>query len=193
MLTLMVTLAMTPALASAGFYPIGEGHGVKVYRRDQGRGIELGAEGDIAAPPERVLRVLLDYGNHPKWVKGLAESTVLDRRDGALDVYQRLKLPVLDERDFTLHVTWGGDGDARWLKFDAAKTGPPPKDGVVRVTTHSGEWRLQPIDGGTATHAVYRFHLDLAGSFPAWMGRGRAGKDVPNLFVHIRDQLQYYK
>lgn len=193
MLFSMVTLALAHALASDGFYPIGEDHGVKVYRRDQGRGIELGAEGDIAGPPDQVLRVLLDYQSHPRWVKGLAESKVLDRQQRSLDVYQRLKLPVLDDRDFTLHVTWGDEGGGCWLKFNADGKGPPPRSGVIRVSTHTGEWHLEPIDGGRATHAVYRFHLDLAGKFPAWMGKGRAGKDVPNLFESIRNQLQYYK
>jgi hypothetical protein len=57
------------------------------------------------------------------------------------------------------------------------------------VPLHQGSWRLEPIDGGRATHAVYQFHLDLAGSFPSWMGRGKAGKDLPHLFDNIRKQL----
>lgn len=193
MLTSMVAFAMAHALASEGFYPIGEDRGVKVYRRDKGKGIELGAEGDIDAPPDKVQKVLLDYGNHPKWVKGLAESKVLDKSSSSIDVYQRLKLPVLDDRDFTLHVTWGDEGETRWLKFTTMNDkGPPPRSGVIRIATHEGSWKLIPIDGGRATHAVYQFHLDLAGSFPAWMGKGRAGKDVPNLFENIRNQLKYY-
>ena len=190
----LFAFALSHSLSSDGFYPIGEGQGVKVYRRDQGRGIELGGEGDIQAPPDRVRAVLLDYGNHPKWVKGLAESKVIDRSDSALDVYQRLDLPLLDDRDFTLHVTWGATDGADWLRFTTANDkGPPPKNGVVRVSTHEGSWWLEPIDGGRATHAVYRFHLDLAGSFPGWMGKGRAAKDVPTLFENIRRQVDYYK
>jgi hypothetical protein len=194
MLVTVVAFALSHALASEGFYPIGERHGVKVFRRDQGRGIELGAEGDFQAPPEQVLRVLIDYQNHTRWVKGLAESKVLDKDDHSLEVYQRLKLPIIEDRDYTMHVTWGKEGESCWLKFETDdKHGPPKKDGVVRLATHSGGWYLEPIDGGRATHAVYRFHIDLGGSFPSWMGKGRAGKDVPNLFENVRNQLQYYK
>jgi hypothetical protein len=194
MLVTVAAFALSHALASEGFYPIGEQRGVKVFRRDQGHGIELGAEGDFQAPPAQVLRVLLDYENHTRWVKGLAESKVLDKENGSLEVYQRLKLPIIEDRDYTMRVTWGNEGDAYWLKFETDdKHGPPKKDGVVRLTTHSGGWYLEPIDGGRATHAVYRFHIDLGGSFPSWMGKGRAGKDVPNLFENVRNQLQYYK
>jgi hypothetical protein len=59
---------------------------------------------------------------------------------------------------------------------------------VVRVATHEGSWRLDPIDGGRRTHATYELKLDLAGSLPSWLGRGRAGKDVPALFDAIRHQ-----
>jgi hypothetical protein len=194
MLLAMTAFAAAHALASEGFYRIGEAHGVEVYRRDQGPGIELGGEGDIAAPPEKVRQVLLDYSNHPRWVKGVNESRILGRGASSLDVYQRLKLPVLEDRDYTLHVTWGDDGDAKWLRFTTANAnGPPESPGTVRVHLHEGSWWLRPIDGGRATHAVYQFHLDLAGSFPAWMAKGRAGKDVPALFDKIRDQLQYYQ
>ena len=190
----MLALTLTASLASQGFASIGEEHGVKVYRKDQSSGIALGAEGNIAAPPSVVLAVLSDYANHPKWVHNLAESRVLDRHDHSLEVYQRLALPVLKDRDYTLRVTWGQEGDARWLKFSTAnERGPQPVHKVVRLETNEGSWYLEPIDGGRATHAVYQFHMDLAGSFPSWMGKGRAGKDIPHLFDAIREQVQYYR
>jgi hypothetical protein len=191
----VVSLVIASTLAGAsGFYPIVEDRGVKVYRRDQQRGIELGAEGDIPAPPDVVLKILTDYASHPKWVHNLAESRVLARQDHGLDVYQRLDLPFIEDRDFTLHVTWGGEGGARWLRFNTAnQRGPGPQHKVIRVNTHEGGWILEPTDGGRSTHAVYQFHLDLAGSFPSWMGKGRAGKDLPGLFENVRKQVQYYR
>lgn len=63
---------------------------------------------------------------------------------------------------------------------------------MVRVTAHEGGWRLEPIDGGKGTHAVYRFHLDLAGSVPSWMGKGQAASDIPELFTNITKQLPSY-
>ncbi len=182
------------ALAGDGFALIAEKNGVKVYRREKRPGIELAAEGDLGASPDRVRRVLIDYPSHQGWQKHLKENRILARGDGFLDVYQRLDLPVLDDRDFTLHVTWGDEGAIPWMRFVAANDrGPGPVRGVVRVTQHEGGWRLEPIAGGRATHAVYRFYLDLAGSFPAWMGKGQAADDLPELFANITKQLPGYR
>jgi hypothetical protein len=185
--------ALLGALPTQGFVPVGESHGVQVYRREQGPGIELAGEGDFAAAPDRVERVLIDYASHPKWVKNLAESQVLSKGPNQLIVYQRLDLPLLDDRDYTLRVGWQKKGEALIVHFATdPHAGPPPRHKVVRVGLHEGEWRLEPIAGGRGTHAVYHFRIDLGGSMPGWMGRGRAAKDVPNLFEAIRHQLPQY-
>ena len=182
------------ALVGEGFVLVGEEKGVKIYRREKRPGIELAAEGTLGAAPERVRRVLIDYPSHQRWQKHLKENRVLARGDGFLDVYQRLDLPVLDDRDFTLHVTWGNDAEVFWMRFAVAnERGPAPVRGVVRVTEQEGGWRLEPADGGMATHAVYRFHLDLAGSFPSWMGKGQATSDLAELFGNITRQLPSYR
>jgi len=175
------------------FHQMAQEHGVTVYKNDRMSGIALTAEGDLPESPDKVRRVLTDYASHPKWNKHLKESRVLSHGDDWLLVYQRLKLPMLDDRDFTLKVRWGRKDTAEWLEFRADNAdGPRPRDGVVRINTHEGLWELTPIDGGRRTHARYFFHLDLAGSLPGWMARGKAGKDVPHLFDQIRDQLKYY-
>lgn len=180
------------ALLAEGFVLIGEELGVKVYRREKRAGLELAAEGTFAAAPERVRRVLLDYPNHHRWQKRLKESRVLAHSANGLDVYQRLTLPVIDDRDFTLKVTWGSEAATHWVRFVATDDrGPLPVRGVVRVTDQEGGWRLEPADGG-ATRAVYRFHLDLGGSFPSWMGSSQATSDLPEVFAGISRELPGY-
>ena len=190
---LLVAFLLAQNLASSGYVAIHDDKGVRVYKRAGTHSIDFAAEGDISAPPERVLKVLLDYGSHPKWVNHLAESRVLATSPFSELVYQRLSLPIIDDRDYTLLVTWGEDGPSRWMRFSTANDrGPAHRSGIVRVNLHEGGWRLEPIDGGRATHATYQFRLDLAGSLPGWMGRGRAGKDIPALFENIRNQIRYY-
>lgn len=191
---LMVVALMTAAMLSGqGYDRVGERSGVTVWRR-AGHAIDLAAQGDIDAPPDVVLKILTDYGSHPKWVHGLSVSKVLDRSDGALDVYQRLSLPMLDDRDFEMHVTWSSDGGGRVIRFKTTNDKAPPlQKGVVRVPVHEGGWDLEPVDGGRRTRALYHFRMELGGSLPMWMARGRASKDVPALFDGIRNQVKYYR
>jgi len=185
--------APASALAAEGFESMGERRGVKVYRRQKQPGVELAVDGILRAAPERVLRVLTDYPSHPRWQKRLAEQRVLARGAAFLDVYERLSLPVISDRDFTLHVTWGLDGEVAWMRFNtaSAKALPPVPD-AVRVTAHHGSWRLEPIEGGRATHAVYRFLIDLAGSVPMWLGVGQAIDELPDFFDSITRELPRY-
>ncbi|MFO0579141.1 MAG: SRPBCC family protein [Polyangia bacterium] len=189
-LLLSVFLGFVPT-PPAGFQPVGQRAEVLVYKRAGAAGVELYAEGDIAAPPSRVQAVLLDYANHSRFVKDVAETRILRRSESALWVYQRLDLPMIADRDFTLRVTWGQDGDELWTRFSCDnEQGPPPRSGVVRVSVHDGEWHLAPIAGGAATHARYKVHLDLAGSLPGWMARSGATKEVPALFEGLRREVQ---
>jgi hypothetical protein len=190
----LVALGLVATLSQEGFQVLREEKGIKVFARNNKHAIELGAEGFIDAPPGVVRAVLLDYANHPRWVQGLAESRVLHRDARSLDVYQRLDLPIIDDRDFTLHVEWGDDGEVKWLRFSIAnEQGPRPTDGVIRVLLNEGSWRLQSVDGDKGTYAVYKFTLDLGGSLPSWLGRGRAGKDIAKLFENVCDQTRWYR
>jgi hypothetical protein len=104
-----------------------------------------------------------------------------------LTVYQRLDMPLIDDRDFTLLVRWIDDGDGKWLRFETANDrGPGVRKHTVRVAVNEGSWRLQPIDGGRATFAVYEITVAMGGSFPTWMGRGRAADEVFSVFTTLR-------
>jgi hypothetical protein len=188
-----MSLVAAALLALEGFVLVADTQGVRVWRRGAGHEIELAAEGDLPAPPEQVLRVLADYAHHPRWVHQLAESRLLSRTERGLDVYQRLHLPVVEDRDFTLHVAWGVDGQTRWLRFATANDrGPPPVARVVRLAVHEGSWTLAPTGVGH-THATYHVRIDLSGSLPAWLVRGRMAHDVPGLFRAIGKELASYR
>jgi hypothetical protein len=189
---MVLAILALASLTTSGYEKVGERDGVTVYRRAD-HAIDLAAEGIIDAPPDVVRKVLIDYASHPKWVHGLTVSKVLDRRDHDLDVYQRLDLPMLEDRDFTLHVTWADEGPSRVIRFSTTNKGPEPQKGCVRVPVHEGSWHLEPVDGGTRTRAVYQFRMELGGSLPMWMARGRASKDVPALFTAIGKQTPYYR
>jgi hypothetical protein len=144
--------------------------------------IRIGAQGRLPAPPAQVLDTLLDYSRHAAVLERVAECRVLERGQGWLVLYQRLTLPVIDDRDFTLRVTWGKQADRHWIRYRTEPAGPPPVDGVVRVTRNYGGWDLLPADGGRATLARYQSNMDMAGSLPVWMSQSGAADELPTLF-----------
>jgi hypothetical protein len=186
---MMVLLLAAPPVA--GYKRVGGDHGVDVYRLTKSPVIDLMAEGDIDAPPQLVRDVLLDYAGASKITKRVAESRVLNQGDHELIVYQRLSLPVVTDRDYNEHVTWGANGDTAMIRFFVDNQhGIGGRPGVVRVSVLSGGWDLRPIRGGAATHALYHVRIDLSGSIPRWMVSGGAAKDLPKLFDGVRREAE---
>ncbi|MBW2526260.1 MAG: hypothetical protein JRI23_18915 [Deltaproteobacteria bacterium] len=177
------------AMERAGFEQVDELDGIIVYSHGRSQLLHFVAEARFDAPPRAVQLALLDYERHPEHIHRLASSRVLRRGPGSLVVYQRLDMPVIDDRDYTLAVTWGQRGGILWLSFQALPFGPPRVDGVVRVRSHSGGWRLEPVEGGTATRARYETRMDLGGWIPLWMARGSAGKEVAQVLQQFRQMV----
>src|SRR4051812_38735181 len=113
---LVSVLALSASLVEPTYERIGSHDGVDVYLHKDGDTLELAAVGEVDAPPAEVQAALLDYGDHARINAHLGESRVIARRSGEEVVYQRLKMPVISDRDFTLRVTWT-EGSARGLRF----------------------------------------------------------------------------
>ena len=135
--------------------------------------------------------MVLDFPNAPKVTDNIAESRVLKKGEHETIVYQRLKLPIISDRDFTLKATWKMRGPVILTQFAVDnRDGPGEHDGIVRLSMLQGGWELTPIRDGTATHARYRVQIDLAGDIPKWMVSGGAVKNLPKLFEGVRKQAR---
>jgi|GEM_PF-3282175 len=171
------------SLTSVGFEEIDREDGVTVYSDPDSELIRAAAETRLDVPPDVVLQSVLDYEGQRGVVKRVSRSQVLSRSPGRLLVYQRLNLPIVDDRDYTLEVTNGRDGDVLRVTFEvAAGRGLPELDGVVRVPHHSGSWQLKPLDGGRATLVRFQTCIDMGGMIPRWLVRSNTAKELPNLF-----------
>jgi polyketide cyclase/dehydrase/lipid transport protein len=191
MLAFLALIPLVVGNAASGYTHVGGRDGVEVYRQTKSPVIDLIAEGDIDAPPSVVRDVLIDYPNAKKTSEHVNESRVLTSTGKQITVYQRLKLPVISDRDFTLRAAWGEREGMLWVRFGVDNShGPAEREGVVRLSTLNGGWDLRPTRDGTATHAVYHVQIDLSGSLPMWMVSGGAAKDLPKLFNGVREQAR---
>jgi len=173
---------------AASFVFVTDAHGVKVEMAKDTHDIEVKAEGDFNAPPDKVIAAMTDYAKAPSWQKTLSESRIIDKQANSLDVYQKLKMPVISDRDYTLHVTWGDEAGGMFMKFTTSDKGPPVPHGVVRMPEHEGTWHLTKT--ATGSHATYEVKMDLGGSVPMGMARKNVAKSIPDFFEGLRGQLK---
>ncbi len=177
---------MAVSLTSRGFEKIDEEAGVSVFKQPDAENVRVAAEARLQIAPRDLLAVLLDYEAQRGAIDSMRESEVLQREPRRLLVYQRLDLPVIDDRDYVLLVTWGADGDDYWIRYEVSTGHDRPEvDGVVRVPFHSGSWQLKATQGGAATWVRLQSSIDIAGWVPKWLAKSAAGDELPNLFKDI--------
>jgi hypothetical protein len=174
------TVPLSKTLQSAGFSKVGTKNGVTMYKHSRDKAIA--AEGIFAGTPKQVLAALLAYDKHRAFNKRIAESRVFLKGKDWLLVYQRLDLPMISDRDYTLRIKWGEKDGITWMSFWTDNVrGPGKKSGVVRLYTHRGSWQLRPLASGR-TFARYQVKIDLGGWVPGFLARSGTRKELPRLF-----------
>jgi len=169
----------------SGFEIVARERGVTVYKNDTSNMIWVGAAGQLPAAATKIQQVLLDYNRQVGKIGRLSEARVLSRDDDGMYVYQRLNLPVISDRDFTVRVESGASDPRWWVAYWAVTDrGPAPRDGIVRVTRHRGVWDLIKLTDNT-TWVRFEVRIALGGSLPLWMAKGGAGKELPELFANV--------
>jgi hypothetical protein len=179
-------IPLSTPLAQAGYRQVSTQQGVAVFKHSSSGDLRYAAEGLFDASPARLMAALLDYDRQARIMPRLAKSQILAHGPRWLVVYQRLKLPVVNDRDYVLRVTWGHDAGTVWLRYQATdQAGPPKRWGVVRVQRHQGGWQFRQDSQGK-TLARYEVMLDLAGWVPRWMVRSQTVKELAATFRNLR-------
>jgi len=180
------------SLTRAGFERIDREHGVTVYKHRYSPVLMVAAEGWFKGSPDEVARVLLDYHAQRGRIGRMSEAKIINRGKRSLTVYQRLNLPVINDRDFVLRVKWGDRKDGgKWIIYKALRRPPVSKrKGIVRVVDHTGGWLLRPSRDRKSTYVRFQTRIDLSGWLPRWMAKSGAGEEVPQVFVSLRKMLK---
>ena len=125
----------------------------------------------LDAPIERVWEVLRDVEHYHEFMPYVAEATVLREHGDTRIVYERFSGPFVADRDVTLQILATADLVSRVYgqEFSVAPDdGPPPIQGVVRITLSTGRWRLE-VDTPSTTRVIYHIHTDPGGYIPHWL------------------------
>ena len=170
--------------------------GITIYSRlRSGSGLkEYKAVGLIEATPASVFAVIDDTEAYPRFMPYTSECRILKREKGTVLAYQRLELPLVSDRDYTLrstHETWiGNDGVIYRIRWQPANDlGPAVKPGVQRVSVCEGGWLLEP-EGAGATRATYSIFTDSGGTLPPMLANSGSRIAIRKVYEAIRKQVK---
>jgi len=187
--------------ADEGWALVSKSEKLTIYsrpRKDTGI-MEVKAVGVIEAAPAVAKRVLDDTDEYPRFMPYVTESRVISRKGDTLIGYQRLSVPLVNDRDCTMRIrcqTWrAADGGTCFCnRWEAAnELGPAEKSGVARIRINEGSWLLEPLDGGLHTRATYTVCSDSGGKLPAPLVNIANRTAIPKLFDSIRQQAKKEK
>jgi hypothetical protein len=158
---------------------------------------EFKGVGVIDATPAAVFAVLDDSEAYPSFMPYTAECRVLRRDKDIVLAYQRLQLPLVSDRDYTLrskNAKWlGPAGPIYRIRWEPANDlGPAEKEGVLRVNVCEGGWLLEPEADG-ATRATYSIFTDSGGALPSFVANNGSRIAIRKVFDAIRKQVKQPK
>ncbi len=132
---------------------------------------------DIEASPAQVWKVMTDCATAGKMITNLARCTIVsgDIRQG-VDVREHITrrglfLPAMRIVFRSVYEPYSR------IRFDRVA-------GDLKV--EQGEWRLQPLRGGTATRVFYENRLAVDWPIPKALLRDGLRKDTPKVLVNLR-------
>jgi len=194
----LLLCSFAPSLALAGEWEqIDDDEGIKVWKREvEGSDfVAFRGRGNVRAPIQLVAAVIRDANRETEWMQDCADAKVI-RFLSATDaiVYNRTGSPVpfIADRDTVLKSTVAVFPDARTVLVEFSNTTDPDmpvKDGVVRMPTLKGHWRLIQVDHST-TDVEYQVQADPGGALPAWLVNMVSNKLPFHTVRRLRDQVK---
>jgi len=144
--------------------------GITVYTRSvEGFDInELKAEMTIDAPIDKIVSILLDIPNYPKWAYSYSEAKILKREGDMSIIYIVMDIPwPMADRDNVVKMVKFEKGDTVTIKSKSIPDYIEIKDNITRIPYHAGSWTL--IKKGEKTEAILKTHALPGGEAPDWI------------------------
>lgn len=134
---------------------------------------------DIPVAPKVVYAVMVDCIRALRVVTGLESCRVLEQSaDGAWDIREHIVSigALLPRIRNVFRSDYDRDSRIRFRRVD----------GDLRVS--EGEWRLQPLAGGTATRVHYQSRVGLSLPVPKFLIQEAVRRDIPNVLAALRQE-----
>ena len=168
-----------PVLAAAdspaGWQPYKAKRGVSVERRPVQGSHFFEYRATVTAPvsPEAVINHMWHFVSESR-SPIIKKRQVLKQEPTELVMYDQVKTPVVNDRDYTLLVRKLSDasGHRYQMTFETAnQLGPPVDPKHVRIPAIRGRWLIEP-DGAGGSRLTYQSFSEPGGSIPAFMIHG---------------------
>ena len=110
----------------------------------------------------------------------VVKRTFIERSQNALLFNDRVRTPVVSDREYTLRVSRVIDAEVvRISFFSDPDAGPPPEKGYVRMAMVRGGWEIRPAEGG-GTSVRYEIYTEPGGLVPALLVKEPLTEDALN-------------
>ncbi len=115
------------------------------------------------------------------------ERVVLRETPSERWTYERIKVPIVEDRDYVIHVKLdqpAASGRCEVSFQTEEDPARPPVHGAVRIKSIRGNWVVLPSSDGKVS-VVYRVFSDPGGSIPAFFVRGAQRDTAVDFFKTI--------
>ncbi len=166
---------------------IKKGKVVAILQDIPGSPVKIGkGVGVIDEPPAVVMQVITDLNNYKTFMPFTKESEVDLKRSGGdvIYFYSKLKVPLVDDRFYTLKMTSEENVDGLSGSFFISWSLDPEKE--ANLYLNSGSWKLVPYGpDGNKTLAFYTVITDPGGNIPNFIKNKSTKVGVPSVFEAI--------
>lgn len=137
---------------------------------------------EIAAPPERIVEVLLDFERYPSWARDLKGVTVESRDDDGRGTEVTFRAAAMGRStSYTLRYTY--EEEPRRIVWELLR------GDIMRKL--DGSYLLEPAPDGTGgTLVTYHLAVDLVVPLPGFVKRRAEGKIVHAALRELRAHVE---
>jgi uncharacterized membrane protein len=135
---------------------------------------------EIAAPPERIVEVLLDFEHYPAWARDVKGVTVESRDDDGRGTEVTFRAAAMGRStSYTLRYTY--EDEPRRIAWELLR------GDIMRKL--DGSYLLEPA-GADGTQVTYHLAVDLVVPLPGFVKRRAEGKIVHAALRELRAHVE---